>query len=145
MSEKWTKKDIRVMQGHLETAWLLSRPLSQYAGLTSEAEVAFRRVLEKHRSDLVLSGVRCSIFRASERYAVDCECVGNEIVLRPHGDASSEIVERFAKSAREELAGREKAEVMLQRLLKDGLPPEVENYDPILRIVVDRAPAIAKL
>lgn len=142
---KWTKKQIRELQGHLDTAWLLFRPLSNYRGLMSEAEEEFSRILPERRIDLVMSGVRGAGHRAAERYCTDCEAIGNAIVRRIYGDKTDEFVARFRADAIAEDEARIKQEEVLRRLHSEPLPPEVANYDPISKKVLARPEPMAKV
>lgn len=133
---KWTKKQIRTLQCHLDTAWLLSRPLSDYRGLRDEAEAAFRNLLALRRKDLVLAGVRAAIATSAARYISDCETIGNALVRGIYGAGTDAFIADWIKQAKEEDAARVVSEEVLRRLLSEELPPEVLWYDPITQKVI---------
>ncbi len=129
--KRWTKKDLRVLTGCLDSAWLLARPLSNFV---SERDVAATYVRErlsdsKVRLETVLDGLRGRERLHRERYSTNCECVGNE-VARFGKSLDDELVARFVAFAREEDAALKKATELRERVQREGLPPEALEYDP---------------
>lgn len=128
---KWTKKTIRALCGHLDTYWLQVRPLS---GDIQPAKDHVRKVLQNDRArlEVVLAGVRQFEQLHARRYAEYCSTVGNEIA-RFSKPLEDELVQRFVRLAREEDASNKEATLLRQRLLAEGLPAEVLEYDPTER------------
>lgn len=132
--KKWTKKDIKTLCAQLDTAWLKFRPLD---GMFSPDPYEKRsrsfvsQLTERTRLELVLAGLRSMRDMHAERYRKNCESIGNAIA-RPKvwGDSSAEIIERFTKSAREEDASHAAYEALVLRVVNEGLPDEVNAYDP---------------
>lgn len=131
---KWTKKDIKVLCGTIDTFWLQNRPLAGAFGLDSRAHDAavqkVRETLAAKRVDVVLAGIRSFERLYSERYKSICEAIGNEIA-RFRKPLEDEFVQRFVKLARETDADSRAATALRERIQREGLPPEVEVYDPI--------------
>jgi hypothetical protein len=129
---KWFKKDIRALCGHLDSFWLQVRPHD--VGQWEEAKQKLRQALTypQNRTEIVLAGVRSFEQMHAERYRQNCETVGNELA-RFEKTLEDEIVQRFIKLAREEDASGKTATRLRERVLKEGLPPEVLAYDPTAR------------
>lgn len=131
---KWTKKDIKVLCGTIDTFWLQNRPLSGAFGLDSRAHDAavqkVRETLTTRRVDVVLTGIRAFERLYSERYNQNCTTIGNEIA-RFGKTLDDEIVQRFIRLAREVDKDAKAATSLRERIQAEGLPPEVEAYDPI--------------
>jgi hypothetical protein len=130
---KWTKKDIKLLCGMLDTFVLVNRPIHGMMidrALEDSARMLIAEKLAKHRTDVVLAGIRGARATSSERYSSNCETVGNEIV-RFAKALDDEMVIRFVEMARNEDAESKKLEALLYRVLDEGLPPEVVAYDPL--------------
>jgi hypothetical protein len=127
---KWLKKDIKCLCGYLDTFYLLNRPLD-HRGL-DEYLPKVRAVLDdwSKRKDIVLGGIRAARATCSRRYRECCETIGNQLVRFTEYGQPDELIERFTKFAREDDAAEKRLEKMLHRVLAEGLPPEVEAYDP---------------
>jgi|SRR5208282_3244696 len=128
-SKKWLKKDIKQLQGFLHSFYVTHRPLDVRAW--KEAMPKIRLAIEANRKEIVLAGIRGGRAMLSERYRSSCETIGNQLVRFTEYGAPDEIVSRFIKIAREEDAGERALEVLLHRVLAEGLPPEVDSYDPV--------------
>ena len=130
---KWTKKDIKVLCSQLDTFWLQHRPLGGLMGAPradlEAAAQAVRETLVAKRVDVVLAGIRGFERMHAERYRQNCETIGNEIT-RFGKSLDDELVQRFVRLAREEDASGKAATVLRERIQREGLPPEVEAYDP---------------
>jgi hypothetical protein len=127
---KWTKKDIRTLCATLDTFALLNRPLTDALSAHTEAEGRIRAAIAAKRQDIVLADLRSTRARLAERYSKTCECIGNALVRNIYGNSTAEFVERFKAQACEEDEAAKKAEELVLRVVREGLPPEVVAYDP---------------
>jgi hypothetical protein len=125
---KWTKKDIRTLQGHLDTAYLIARPLC--VSEWNAFEVYFAKHLPVMRKEWVLNGIRAAMRLTAERYSTACETIGNAIAREIYKDETDDFVRKWTQYARDHDADHKKAEALLHRVLREGLPPDVESYDP---------------
>jgi hypothetical protein len=126
---KWTKKDINELCSQLDGAWLFVRP-HDVSGWAAAAE-RFRAVLAvpQARKEAVLGGVRSFEQLFARRYNEYCATIGNEIA-RFGKTLDDELVQRFTGLARETDAAAKRATQLRERVLSEGLPPEVVAYDP---------------
>ena len=121
----WTKKDIAEMVGHIEMYCRMHCP----SALNSDAMIA---AIRANKRDIVLMGVRGDIRRAREYYDGYCGSIGHRIAKTADyvSLANANDVHHSIGLARERLKQIRRAEAMLERINRDGLPPEVEAYDP---------------
>lgn len=130
---KWTKKEIASLCSGIDGYWLKSRPLNdslkEHAAVRERVEWVLKNPLD--RLAIVLAHVREFEQLYAWRYREYCESIGNAIA-RPTvwGAGTAEMVDRFTKLAREEDAGRALATALREKVLKEGLPPEVLAHDP---------------
>jgi hypothetical protein len=128
-AKKWLKKDIKQLRGFLHDFYVEHRPLDVREW--KEAMPKIRLAIESNRKEIVLAGIRRGRATLSARYRLSCETIGNQLVRFTEYGAPDELVARFIKIAREEDADERVLEALLYRVLAEGLPPEVESYDPV--------------
>jgi hypothetical protein len=130
--KKWTKKDIKTLCGALSTFWLCNRPLGNSYEQTMKAIPAIRQFLEKHRKEVVIDGISQLQAIAMERAKKDQD-VADHFALYPnvYGKSTPEMIKRFSDLATEDRKDVEKANSLIARIKTEGLPPEVEAFDPI--------------
>ncbi len=126
----WTKMAIKVLCNQLDSWWITNRPLDfrKLAELTEKAHEMLAN--PSHRKEIVLAGIRSSRARHAKRYSECCETIGNQLVRFTEYGQPDELIERFTRLAREEDKADKTLEKLLHRVLDEGLPPEVEAYDP---------------
>ena len=125
----WTKKDIRTLCGYLDSFYVCNRPLSVLQW--RDAIPKIRAVLVANRKEIVLAGIRSARATSAERYAQNCETVGNQLARFTEYGHPNELITRFIGFAREEDKAGRRLESLLHRVLAEGLPSEVESYDPL--------------
>lgn len=127
---KWTKKEIATLKGHLDTFWLLKRPLSGMLSESGEAAEAVRAFLAipRQRTHVVLAGIRYARERSSARYRETCEVIGHALVQGRSDDAAERV-----QDAKEHEKGARVSEAMLEKVLDHWYPEEVQTYDPTKR------------
>jgi hypothetical protein len=126
---KWTKTDIETLCNCLFSFYVVNRPLS-HVGYDVAME-KIRASISEHRKDIVLDGIRSARQTCAARYRTACETIGNQIVRFTEYGKPDELIDRFTRLAREEDTAEKKLEALLHRMLDEGLPPEVEAYDPV--------------
>lgn len=131
--KKWTKKDIKTLCDQIFSVWLTGRPLDTMRH--AQWDVHFRSIIgsPRVRKDIVLAGLRAARDTIAERYRKDCECIGNMIARDIYGDKRQEMIDRTTASAREHDADHKILEALVLRVHHEGLPPEVEAFDPTKR------------
>jgi hypothetical protein len=68
--------------------------------------------------------------RMAERYRSECETIGNQLVRFTEYGKPDELIERFIGLARDTDKTHRIAEALVLRVYHEGLPPEVEAFDP---------------
>lgn len=133
--KRWTKAEIKQARFALEWAAHSNRPIvgafGARPGEREAADAAFREWLAPRRAAIVVAHLRGLESLMRDRAQSDRETVEH---ARTHpnvwGKATDEIVERFSKLGRESAAAAEKLATFAERIEAEGLPPEVEAYDP---------------
>ena len=120
----YTKKQIDAMRSAIAGAWLTLRDM----GLRAEA---FRAGLPEKRLDLVLGGVRERITWHEQR-AADEQSTAEHFRAHPaiYGNATPEMIARFEALAVTRDKGAAWYRAPLERVEREGLPPEIVAYDP---------------
>jgi hypothetical protein len=130
--KKWTKKDIKILCQAISTFWLHNRPLGDSYEKTMKAIEGVRQFLEKHRQEVVIGGISELQAIAMERAKKDQDAA-DHFALHPnvYGKSTPEMIKRFSNLAAKDLKDVKKAESLIARIKTEGLPPEVETFDPI--------------
>jgi len=130
--KKWTKKDIKTLCQAISTFWLYNRPLGDSYEQTMKAIASMRQFLEKHRQEVVIGGISELQTIATERAKKDQD-TADHFASHPnaYGKSTPEMIKRFSDLAAEDRKDVEKAKSLIARIKTEGLPPEVEAFDPI--------------
>jgi hypothetical protein len=131
---KWTKKDVKALCFAIDGFWLSVRPTGGTLAQIEEAERRFAELISvpARRVEVVLRDVRGFEQLHAQRYRDNCSVVGNEIARFGKG-LDDELVRRFVQMAKDEDASGKKCTELRERILAEGLPKEVLDYDPFAR------------
>ena len=130
MSDKWTKKDIRLLTSQIDTFWLTIRPLTLTASAMLASSLQLEHSLKTARKEIVLRGLRSAREASSHRYSQECETIGNALVRGIYGDGTTAFVEKWVADARETDKAHAALEALVLRVHHGDLPPEVMSYHP---------------
>ena len=127
---KWTKKDIKIMQGAISTFWLINRPLW---GMQNEATQEVSSYLGdlSNRLRVVCSGIEDLLYMNSRQREEDLK-TAQHFAAHPniYGAATPEMISRFERQAADETKDIVAGGKLLDRIRINGLPPEVVLFDP---------------
>jgi hypothetical protein len=126
---KWTKTDIKTLKGFLHSFYVTNRPLDHRDDARVLPEI--RAAIEKHRSEIILAGIRAARTISAERYRQNCQTIGNQLARFTEYGQPDDLITRFIGFAREEEKAEKRLEKLLHRVLDEPLPAEVVSYDPI--------------
>lgn len=120
----YTKKQIKALQSAIMGVWLSLRDMRMPAAV-------FSRVLAEKRLDVALNGVRERI-TWHEWHAQEGRASADHFRVHPsvYGNSTPEVIARFEAKAAKYDKGAAWFRALEQRVLTDGLPAEVAEYDP---------------
>lgn len=122
------------MIGALDTFVLLNRPNPASSIIDPTTRASIEKAIAERRKDIVLTGLRGSRNTSALRYSEYCETIGNQIVRFAKSPTEPDVVlSRFIQLAKEEDAAHRVLEALVLRVYHEGLPAEVESYDPFAR------------
>lgn len=135
--KRWTKTAIRQMKAALDWSLHSNRPIAPAfgprLGEREDFTTHFRAWFEEpgRRAAIIVSHFRGLESLMRDRAQSDRKTV-EHAQANPHvwGKGTDEIVERFSRLARESGSAAEKIADLVARIEAEGLPPEVEAYDP---------------
>jgi hypothetical protein len=131
---KWTKKDIKSLCGAISTFWLYNRPLGSSAREALDAAEAVRRHLAEHRAEIIIAGIAELRGIAEDRTRQNQE-TADHFAAHPeiYGSSTPEMIKRFSDLAADNRKAVTRMTVLIARIEAEGLPPEVEAFDPTAR------------
>lgn len=125
----WTKSEVQTLQAHIHNYYVEKRPLDPRDN--PHVLPKLRSHIETHKMDIILSGIRNTMTTCSNRYNIDCQTIGNQVVRFTEYGQPDEIISRFIALAKLNDKGHKIAEVLLHKVLELGLPDDVSNYNPL--------------
>ncbi len=120
---KWTKKEIKAVQGSLDSFWLFNRLYYPAKAIAFD--------IDSRRQDIVCAHLKAFAGMVTER-AKRSEESAEHAEKNPHvwGKSTPEMVERFRGMAAEDMKGVAWNLKLVAKIDANGLPPECLDYLP---------------
>ena len=124
-AKRWTKADVDRLTSTINTFFLINRPLtSSWGADTSGFDKKFTDALASQRMRIVLAGLHDNVNTAVRRKMDYAESAAH---------MTGELRERFTKMSLDEQKPIAMLRALIARVEREGLPAEVNAYDPRAR------------